>query len=116
MGDRKSNQLEVSEKAVGSISSTATRKLFKIGSKRGKLPSPRFVPIKGIHTGNIVSVKGVQDVDGALKPNSTSSEGGKVSWNRRLIESHNEEIRFLNKERKQLNKKVSNWKSDNSLS
>jgi hypothetical protein len=54
-----------------------------------------------------VFVKEVQDTEEALEPNSVGSEGGKVSRDCRLIELLHEEISFLNKERKRLNKKVS---------
>jgi hypothetical protein len=49
MEDRKSNRLGVGEKTVDSILSIATRKLFKIRSKRGKPFLPCFVPVRGIH-------------------------------------------------------------------
>lgn len=107
MGDRKSNRMEVSEKAVGLISGTAMLKPFRIRIKQGKLLSPITVPFRGIRSGNIRFVKGVQDAEEAInKPNSAGSEGGKVSCNHRGTGISNEEIYPLNFERKQLNKQI----------
>jgi len=107
MGDRKSNRIGVSEKAVGLISGTAMLKPSRTRIKQGKLFSPIIVLFRGIHSGNIRSVEGVQDVEEATnKPNSTGSEDSKISCNHRSAGIPNDEIYPLNFERKQLNKQI----------
>lgn len=82
MGDRVSNQMDVGEKAVGIVLGNVERRNpFRIGSKLGKPLLVSYVPARGIHNGNIMSMRGVQDPEDATQ-NSGGSKRGKVSWGR----------------------------------
>lgn len=118
MGDKRSDRMEVGERAVNftlDLTSTSQVKSSGLDRKRGKLLWPsspnigKLVPIRGIHTGDSMYVKGVQDSEENVNSlNSESNKSSGFSWNRRDL---NVEVLFLNKERKQLNKKINSLKN-----
>lgn len=109
MGDKKGNGLGVREKAVSSFLGIAILKPFKIKDNRGKLLSPSYVPVRGIHNGNITYVEGVQETEKTnIRCHSVSSEGGNVIGHSITTNLPYKRILHLNLERKRLNKKIRN--------